>query len=101
MSDKKKELPPTVKMLNELIEHINHPAMTPFLDRLLKDIPTAIRTRAGTGAMLTWMSTKIEEYESKPTIIEWALTDGFILGDDHHHGTWYRRVDPTPNARRP
>jgi len=56
-------LPPTPKMLERLAEYIDHPAMTPHLDSLMTHIPIGIKTRGGTGVMLNWMKTRIQEWE--------------------------------------
>ncbi len=60
---KRTMLPPTPKMLERLNEYIDHPAMTPYLDRLAMDIPKGIRTRGGTGVLLNWMKQRIREWE--------------------------------------
>jgi hypothetical protein len=62
--DQKKDmLPPTVKQLNELKEHINHRAMTPHLHDMLETLPGTIRSRTETGLLLAWMRTIIRNYE--------------------------------------
>jgi hypothetical protein len=60
---KKNTLPPTVKQLSELKEHINHRAMTPHLNDLLETLPRTIRSRADTGLTLAWMEKIIQNYE--------------------------------------
>jgi hypothetical protein len=61
------KLPPTEKQIERLGELIEHEAITPHLDSVMKNFEAKIRTRGGAGAMLQWMKGEIQKWERART----------------------------------
>jgi hypothetical protein len=61
------KLPPTEKQLTRIGEFIEHEALAPHLDTVLKNFESKIKTRGGAGVMLNWMKLEIAEWEKSRT----------------------------------
>lgn len=67
MEQKRSKMEPTPKQLERIGEFIEHEAMGPHLDGVLKNFDSKIRTRGGAGVMLNWMKGEIEKWEQAKT----------------------------------
>jgi|HubBroStandDraft_1064217.scaffolds.fasta_scaffold1708341_1 hypothetical protein len=61
------KMPPTEKQLQRLGELIEHEAIAPHLDSVMKKFDTQIRTRGGAGLLLGWMKGEIQKWEQAHT----------------------------------
>lgn len=61
--------PPTRKQLDRVREYIDHPALQPHLDKLMRNIEGNLKTIGGTGALLGWMKDEINEYNKRHNLI--------------------------------
>ena len=61
------KLPPTARQLERVNELIEHEAITPHLDSVLRNFEGKIRTRGGTGVLLQWLKKEIEKWEKTRT----------------------------------
>jgi hypothetical protein len=61
------KLPPTEKQIERLGELIEHEAIAPHLDSIMKGFDTKIRTRGGAGLLLSWMKGEIRKWERART----------------------------------
>jgi hypothetical protein len=66
MTDKQKK-PPTKRQLERIREYIDHPAIQPHLDKLMRSIDANLKTVGGTGALIGWMKDEINEYNKRHT----------------------------------
>lgn len=64
---KRSKFPPTEKQLERIGEFIEHEAIQPHLDGVLKNFDTKIKTRGGAGVLLNWMKGEIEKWEKTRT----------------------------------
>jgi hypothetical protein len=61
---KRSKLPPTEKQLLRIGEFIEHEAIAPHLDTVLKNFDSKIKSRGGAGIMLNWMRKEIEAWNA-------------------------------------
>lgn len=57
------KLPPTAKQLERVDELIQHEAITPHLDSLMRNFDGKLRNRGSTGALLGWMKEEITRWQ--------------------------------------
>lgn len=57
------KLPPTERQIERISEFIDHVAIAPHLDSVMKDFDRKIRTRGGAGVLLGWMKAEIDKWE--------------------------------------
>jgi hypothetical protein len=62
---KTSQKPPTEKQLQRVNEYLDHPAIQPYLDKLMRDLDRSLKTRGGIGVTLGWMKAKIAEYNER------------------------------------
>lgn len=58
------KLPPTERQLERIGELIEHEAIAPYLDSIMRNFESKLKTRGGTGKMLGWMKEEIAKWES-------------------------------------